>query len=624
MKLIILQVQNHPNRESVYRTLSWHEHGIGVVRDINAPVRVVGQMDHDGTRLTVVENAEQTIDCREDNQRFVIYDEICEYDVSEAKSILGDFVRADIGSSFPYPIYPILIPNLCEKFGYARSSFIYGIILFETLSNYIEEKDVTHVSAENVDPFFEMVILDVCRQNSVETTISPPRRRSSNIIAYVSVVISIIPFFLDQLFSIFYRRFVEYPDKADTILAVFPDRFDSIRPVIEEMNEPYEIITTPTTIAHLRTARFSELVDEYDASPMNLFVTLSTLTAELRFLFGGVRRELIGARQLESNLHEFIFQRYGCELTYTSWWITNDVLIGKNIKSFMYYFVLDTVIEELEPQKLVTNSFSTKGRSITAAGEARGLDQYHVPHSLFATGFVPLPYRITSFVPGSIEKDFISEQVDIIENEEDFLPEGRPYVCETYQNRHQYPVVNVKDDSESLLITLATQPFEDEARKRLVEGALTAIEHFDEEPTLLIKTHPSEDPSFYDTYSEANTNVIIESEHLFSVLAESDIVVTVNSNVGFESMLFGTPCLCFNEWETMMWNMPYTELGPIPVFHSPSELGEFFASVTEEELRSLSQTQEEFVETNYILDGAAAGIAGVIEDESRAVTTQRP
>lgn len=577
-------------------------------------------MDQDGIRLTVVENAEQTIENQENERRFIIYEQICECDVSEAKSIFGDFVRADIDSSFPYPVYPILLPDLCERIGYARSSFIYAILLFDTLSDYIEENGVTEVRVEDIDPFFEMVILDVCRERGVETTVSPPRRWLANITAYVSIVINIMPFFIDQLFSIVYRSLVEYPDEAETIFAVFPDRFDSIKPVIDEMNQSYEVITTPTTIAHLRTDRFKELRYEYGASPMNLFVTLSTLTTELRFLFGSVRRETIHDRQLENELREFISQQYGCNLANSSWWITNDALVGENIQSLMYYFVIDTVAEELGTQKLVTNSFTTIGRSITAAGEARGLDQYHVPHSLFSAMFTPLPHRITTFVPGSMEKEYLSQQMDFVENDEDFLLEGRPYVCEAYQNREDYPAIDLNNDSDSLLITLATQPLEDEARRRLIEGTLTAIERLGGDVTLIIKTHPSEDPSFYETYSESNESVIVKSDHLFSVLAESDAVVTVFSNVGFESMLFGTPCLCFNECEVLMWNMPYTEAGPVPVFRSSSEFGEYMASLTRENLQLLADKQEEFVEVNYILQDAAARIAAVVEDESRAVT----
>jgi len=580
-------------------------------------------MDREDAPLVVVENAEQAADLPQGERSFVIYDEICEYDMDEAKSILRDFVRADVDSTFPYPVYRVLLPDFCERLGYARSSFIYGILLFDALSEYLNENDVSRVTTRGVDLFFRMVVLDACRQCGVETDVSAPRCRRANVVAYLSVLVSLVPFFVDQVFSLLYRYVADGPDSADTVVVVFPDRFDSIRPVMEEMDDPYEVITTPTTIAHLRSSKFSNIIDKYGASPMNLFVTPTALVAELRFLFGSVRRELVGSRLLERELRAFVSRQYGCELTYTSWWLVNDVVTGKNVESLLYYFVFDAAFDHLGCRRLVTNSFATKGRSILAAGDEHHLDQYHVPHSLFGAGFTPPPQRVTSFAPGSMEKEYISEQIEFVDHDEDFLVQGRPYVSEVYNDRDKYPVTDVRDDDDSLLITLATQPFEDEARRRLVEGVLAAIEQMDEQPTLLIKTHPSEDPSFYDAYRDAHDNVVVKSSDLFSVLAESDMVVVVNSNVGFETMLLGTPCFCFNQWQTMMWNMPYIQLGPVPVFASPAELGEYLASLTEEDLRSLSREQAEFVESNYILDGAAAGIADVIEDDSRAVTGRR-
>jgi hypothetical protein len=210
------------------------------------------------------------------------------------------------------------------------------------------------------------------------------------------------------------------------------------------------------------------------------------------------------------------------------------------------------------------------------------------------------PFGTTSFVSGKAGKEYLEENLSHVD-EDHFLAAGRPYLSKLAKNRTAYPKAEFSSSDGSTVVTIATQPHPDKIRRTLVTDVLSAVNEIDD-ASVVIKTHPSEDPAFYAEFAEQDNRVCLETDNLFSVLAMSDIVVTIDSNVGLEAQLLGTPCVCVNKWEPLLWNMPYVEAGPVPVFKTSEGLREYFRSLTESKRQRLAETQESYARSGYLTE----------------------
>jgi hypothetical protein len=67
----------------------------------------------------------------------------------------------------------------------------------------------------------------------------------------------------------------------------------------------------------------------------------------------------------------------------------------------------------------------------------------------------------------------------------------------------------------------------------------------------------------------------LATDNLHGHIREADLVYTINSNVGLESMMLITLLSCFNGWSPMVRTRPYASSGPVSVLTSRDEIEAF-------------------------------------------------
>jgi predicted glycosyltransferase len=161
---------------------------------------------------------------------------------------------------------------------------------------------------------------------------------------------------------------------------------------------------------------------------------------------------------------------------------------------------------------------------------------------------------------------------------------------------------------------VATQPGAEENRRALVRAIVAGLEERESQFALIIKTHPDERIELYDEFTSGRNRITLETDDLFEHLRRADLVVTINSNVGLEAMVLGTPLVCFNPWRPFVFEQTYALTGEVPVLRSEEDLTAYLRDLREQQLVGLRSEQELFVAENYRLTpSVSADIAAYIE-----------
>lgn len=565
----------------------------------------------EGKTLIVVEDETAIPEERETaDQVLVLFDEYLSVDFDRVHSTFGQFAATDFESGTDLPVYRILWGHFVDSTNTCRHNFVDAVNLFELLADEIEDNNIDHVRAVNLDRFYELLLLDVARELDVETNVRVPHKNLANVVAYLGILVGILPFLIDQLLSFMIRPFIRGPKSVRTVFAVSPGRLESIGPVIEAFDDPYEVVPTPMTTALLLSSDLKARLQPYDILPPNVCLSARHFILEIRFVVHGVSRVLLTERRLAADLESFIFSEFGYRMEFSTWWLVNNLLNANAVRSLCYYFVYDAVFARTLPKTVVTNTAAPPGRALMAAGRDRGLSVFHVPHSDINKKHSPEPSFLdcTVFLSGSGAERFFEEHLQYMDDTNGFEPLGRPYLDRLQSSG---------SDTEGgrLRIVIAPSPLRETIRREFIETVLETLSAVGDPVDVLIKTHPGEDPAFYDPYRREYDFVAVRSDGLYDALGSGDLVITINSNVGLEAMVLGTPTVCVNLWEPWTWNMGYAEMGPVPILQSTDDVRDFFDDLNTETLASLRRDQRAFVEAEYVLDGsAAAAIARYIEN----------
>jgi hypothetical protein len=79
-------------------------------------------------------------------------------------------------------------------------------------------------------------------------------------------------------------------------------------------------------------------------------------------------------------------------------------------------------------------------------------------------------------------------------------------------------------------------------------------------------------------------NVVVAEGDLKQYTVDSDLVVSINSNVDTQAGVMGTPCLCVNLYSPLIRTRVYARYSPIPTLYTHQEVLDWFADLTEERL----------------------------------------
>ncbi len=509
-----------------------------------------------------------------------------------------------------------VVPTLSEGDGsLARSA-----LLYRQLEERIRETEPAEIVCASVErPSDAAVIEDIGNEYNISVKNAEYGGRRATQFAHVTAVLGLLPFFIDQLLSLILKPFVEIPERSDTLFLPAVGRFESMRPVIDRAEMDYTVIATPlTAVWHLKSV--APEMRAYDPVPINLFTSPTVLVQQVRYIVFefGVQEAFRG--RLTSELDEFMRQEFDIAIPNAIELSLRQLHQSNVYRRLLLGLLVESAIERLGTRQVAIGTESVLGRSVLLAASRNGCAGYQIPHSITTEYIAPVQLDRTIFLPSELPIEYLEEHVPkhARKTEGDLVKAGRPYLTEL---KRAVAETSIERSDNSFRILVATQPHDDEIRDAFVENALAAAhllaDALEADVSVVVKTHPSEDPEYYESVTgETDLPVEITDGDLRWNLQASDLVLTVNSNVGLEGIIAGTPCVCINFWNPLLYDLLYAQHAAVPILRSPDEVRSFFRSLTADDVSALRSDQTEFVEEQFVLDGSPArAIASRMESD---------
>lgn len=564
------------------------------------------------TELLIVENSTE-VDKNVEN----IFDFEQElYSISEEsyEELYKLFSTWSLKCSTSIPLYEILWQDFVLPNQEKDIRLIHLLLLAQQLSNRINRLNCDRIVTGQLSERFEAVVVDVANYHGIEpnTEYCEPSL-FDRIIAYAMGIVLAVPFLIDLLFSLIWKRRYSLPQDTDTVFIPGIGRIDSMKPVIEDYPNNFAVVTTPLTLAGFKNETADEEIESFDPIPIGFFCTIRIFARIIQFLFINMVRELIVDRLLEQTLADRFASHLGFPVPNTISYSLHEVNIPARFRILAYYFISQEIVNNIRCDAVVVGTGTPCGKSILAGADDAGADIYHVRHSL-VTGFTPSPpFGATEFVEGTSAVDYLEEKPYVADSDQ-FVPAGRPYFTDFTNDRLEcYSTGDSGTGDTGTHVVVATQSFSDSIRTKFVSTVLQSIDGMCSPAKVTIKTHPNEDPAFYEERFGNEDIVSVQSSGLRPLLSEADIVVTICSNVGLEGIALDAVCISANFWEPVIRSMPhYEHAESIPLLESPTALYQFFSSFEQSNLEGLRTHQRRYFEENIIAEDAANTIAEVI------------
>lgn len=541
---------------------------------------------------------------------------------AEFERVFCDISEAEFDPVAGFPLYKVIRLNLAYLFSQDRNppmAATHLVVLYRLLDERLADGEYDAVRCRGVSEQYRAVVTDVAARHGIGVNERDSEFGFHRVLRGLLVgVWGFLLILADQLFSIVYRRLrgIELPGPTDIAFVPHVNRFGCTQPVLDEidsMGTEREVVLPTTTITWLREhdGRYSD-IEPYDPTPLDMFTKPSDILVSLRRL-GKLVWSIAIARSFESDLRAFFAVEFGVDAPRTvSYLLEKTLAVG--IPPLANVTVAERVLTDLEPDSVVVGSLGSRQEVLLYPALERGIDTYHIPHSV-PTGYELLPPAGTvHFVPGehAVEHLAASEQTSDVSN---LVPAGRPKLLALAETE---PAPRTDWEPDALRIVVATQPFADSVRKQFVETVLDGLEEVPVPVDVVIKIHPNEDVSFYrDIVSERSFRVRVTKADLHGFLSSADLTVTINSNVGLESMVLGTPCACVAVWEPLIRPRLYAAGGPVPVLDSTAAVRAFFSELDRDRVTELLDEQNEFVESVYLRADATREIAEIITSDER-------
>lgn len=568
-----------------------------------------------GGRLRVVENESELQDS-EDDDVFIVQSELGNVPTSEFEEGFRRVIEREQERVADLPLYGVLRIHFAFLFAQNQCppmAIPHLVSLYRLLDERVTEQKYDVLKCDGISENYQAVVTDIAAEHSVRVEGAEGFGRRDSIRGFLLGLYGYFRLVVDQMVSVVWKHFRRRPDPTRTVFVPHVNRFDSTRSVLDCLGDDHEVILPIPTVSWLRQRKsnYSELTG-YDPTPVDYF-------ASPRRVVETVKRGVLLAwhvmirQSFEDEVRRFVAEEFDVEMPNTVTYLLGN-LYAEHVPSLANTVVAEGMIADLDPEQVVVGSLGSRQQAILYAAIDAGLDTYHVPHSA-TTGYeLAPPPETVHFVPGEhvVEHLHSSAQMSSTEN---LAPTGRPQLDEL-ERREIQP--RKSWDSDRLQVVVATQPFPDSIRTQFVEDVLDALERTAEPADVVVKIHPNESVSFYESaVGDRPYPVKVVDEDLYSYVKTADTVVTINSNVGLESMVLDTLCVCVNQWSPLIRARPYATYGPVPVLRTTEEVQGFFSGLTRTRIEELTADELDFVADSYLDGESAERIAGVLLDSSK-------
>lgn len=570
---------------------------------------------HAKTDLYIFESTSETTS--ETKENIIVIDDILsnisreEYIKVKEESLSGD-IRGD----HSFPLFDSVWEYIMISY---NNGLIEKVLVYNRLQEEISRVDPTKVHVEvnsraylhlmyDLEDEFSCNFIYNKKQKISKYSIIPPFKNFE----ILKFIISLI----DQLFFIIKRKVLGRSgtnSEYDSIVFPYPGRDESMRPVTDKMDSNILVIIDPRSPWPNSVGyNYPSGWKDYTVRTFNSFASMKVVYIQIKF-FISIIADITVNKSLEKQLiQHFANTRNAC-LKRTIRYTLRKSLNGR-LFDFKRAVISEYIFKEFDGiERVLTGSNGSMYRPIWHFASKYDIENYYIPHTVVqpVERDHPPHSETVMFVPGDFGLEVIKENHPNMELPT-VVPLGRPYF-------NKFKINKIKNQNENgLTVMLATQKM-DGIRDVFVKHILSVLNNNSDIDKVIIKTHPAESKSHYDKLLESielkiTDKVSIQEKNLESYIIRSDIVFTINSNVGIESLLLETPSISYNKWRPQIPSLPYTTKGPGVLLTNKSELSRFVQNLDEEKIDDLSSNLVQFAENNYVpSENSAAEIAEFIE-----------
>jgi len=499
-------------------------------------------------------------------------------------------------------------------------SLVWSIHLSRQLESRLDELDITQgtlVCGASLQKPYVQVVEDIAERSSLETRQLGGEQTLSKLFVAARMLFIIAKMVLVIGDWIIARLTGLVTEPHDSKVAYFPaiERLDSSLPIIDLFDaKPHTVVTEPSSYFHLQFDTKSVL-RAYSPAVANQYLSVSEFLGQIRDV-GTVTYEVLTLNSFTPKLVDAVESEFGVRLdsatgvlvrkTLSNFHIVRALVIRRSLRAFF---------SKNDIQKTIIGTLDPIGRAVTTEACEQNIQVYHIPHSI-ATTEPPNPKpEVIQFVSGDLDVQYY-EQVVPEELWWEWVPLGRPYLSNLYQRytEQRNDQSTIDPERTPFEVVIATVSAPQHIREQFIKTMCESLQA--DRFTVTVKPHPDENVKLYERIETEYKNVRVIRSGLYNAICTADLTVTINSNVGLESMVIGTPAVCFNSWRPFVVEQTYALFEEVPIFRSGAEFQSFATQLDGGKLSDLRERQSEFVEESYVLESnTAAKIAEYIQSD---------
>lgn len=538
---------------------------------------------------------------------FILEDELTNVPDERRETVLSSVTKISQSTEESFPLTEAILPYLIFS---RYASLPSHVILYELLIERVNESDYEKIRTYNLNDGQTAVVRDVAHTAGIEIQAA---NFPSNYFDPKSLLSRrVLLHFVDQLFSLIVATALYRNSNRKEFLCFTSSPSRNEASVLNKLEGNTAAITTSVTVSRYIKNKPKYTTDDVDIRPLNTYTSLSLLGKQISLLAWLFSQYRTNEWEMESHLRDGLEDELGVQMNATVHY-TSSIAIENSIRYVLMYYLFERAIQTENTEGIMVLTDNPKGRFALAASEGKDVDRYYLPHSITCGNeILPAQKDTVQFVEGDYAIDYL-ENSPLKGQLPQLMASGRPVLEEMVSNSEPKSDRSIDD----FRILVATQPFADRKRVKFVESVLEAIDGVRDEYEVIIKIHPMEDKEFYEesfNSHELRKKISIEEGDIEPVILESDITVTVNSNVGLESIILGSCTISYNEWIPQLSVFPYIKEGPIPLAQEPVELRQIFKTISDGEYDKLVKSQSEFFYLNFRHDKCSQNIGGIIND----------
>lgn len=555
-------------------------------------------------------------DCSTDEFSVVLSRVISDLKEDEMNAVLHDLRNLEVNHGYDVPIYDILSGGIWAPNGKTHQHSPRTMDILILLYGRLEEKltkDVDVIECFGVSGRYLDLIKDLADNEGIDLKCyNVHQERRSDVNFAVSGLVWFVISIIDTILTIFTKQFFTPSDSK--VLVSYPIfRPGTFKPIEDKLELHFDATFTLTTISYFLRAR-SVIPKKTPVIPLRCFESVIGLLKEQIFL-GKLLTDVLLFGDFTESVVEEVEREVGLNIERTISSLTYRTCL-LNLDALLYNMAAHSAFQNGEYQSLLITSEGTHGKSLALSAKDSNVDVYALPHSI-TNSKLDLSFHRTRFTEGEISKNILQDESGL-----QFLPTGLPKHIDLFEKKKENKKdTDITNRPDNLLI--GTQPFANRYREDFFREVVTSVlKHT--EMQITVKIHPGEEREYYlglltdlSITERQKQRVNIKEKDLYRHIHDSDVLLTINSNVAIEAVILGTPAVVYDKYAPEIRTPLYSRYGNVPSFNDKNECAEFLKC---EDFRSLSMEQDSLLNGPYnVRENSLDHIADSIEMEIKSL-----